>query len=293
MQLSDSDLGAYLRLVRPTLSSEKQHERAEAMRAKVVAGERDLADLRVVRGSDGELTAAMRLAPAGEGVVVVVGPFGDATEAATLLPEAFARAQELNTRVLMTRPTADRLVPAYRSALLDLGFVERGERIEFKTSVEALPLDDGSPLTWKGLSDVGEDFAVTMLARAAEGDPHGLSEDEDPRDALRSYLSDAELTCDPDCVQIGYDGDDAVAFLCAQIAPSDGWSRITYMGLVPAARGRGLGIWVHRRGFRLMRDLGGKLYHGGTASSNAAMVRLFTKHGCEEIERMIDFEWNA
>jgi hypothetical protein len=41
----------------------------------------------------------------------------------------------------------------------------------------------------------------------------------------------------------------------------------------------------------MIRDQGGKLYHGGTAVENAAMVRLFLAHGCEEFERMYEYEW--
>jgi GNAT superfamily N-acetyltransferase len=63
------------------------------------------------------------------------------------------------------------------------------------------------------------------------------------------------------------------------------------MGVVPEARGRGLGTWVHRHGFRMLRDQGGKLYHGGTAAVNAPMLRLFRAHGCKEAARMVEFEW--
>ena len=83
-----------------------------------------------------------------------------------------------------------------------------------------------------------------------------------------------------------------MAFVCAQVAPSDGWSRITYMGLVESARGRGLGRWVHRRGFAMMRAQGGELYHGGTAAENAGMLRLFVDHGCDEVARLEEFEWH-
>ena len=92
-------------------------------------------------------------------------------------------------------------------------------------------------------------------------------------------------------MQVGFvDGREA-AFVCAQVAAKDGWSRISYMGVVPDARGQGLGTWVQRRGFRLMRELGGTTYHGGTAADNAAMLRLFEKHGCEECARLREFEW--
>lgn len=131
------------------------------------------------------------------------------------------------------------------------------------------------------------------LLEVAAGDPHSRDEQEDPRDALADWLSAPGLTSGPACVQIGYLDDRAVAFVCAQVSPEDGWSRITYMGLVPDARGRGLGTWVHRRGFRMLREQGGKLYHGGTAAANTGMLRLFREHGCKEVVRMLEYEWHA
>jgi hypothetical protein len=40
----------------------------------------------------------------------------------------------------------------------------------------------------------------------------------------------------------------------------------------------------------MIRDQGGTLYHGGTATDNAGMLRLFEVHGCVEAERMLEFE---
>jgi len=73
-----------------------------------------------------------------------------------------------------------------------------------------------------------------------------------------------------------------MAIVVAQIDPKSGWSPITHMGIIRAFRGRKLGKWVHRHGFEMMRDQGGKLYHGGTVSTNTAMIRLFNQHGCKE-----------
>jgi ribosomal protein S18 acetylase RimI-like enzyme len=77
-----------------------------------------------------------------------------------------------------------------------------------------------------------------------------------------------------------------MAIVVAQINPKSGWSRITHMGIIPAFRSRKLGKWVHRHGFEMMRGQGGKLYHGGTVSTNTAMIRLFNQHGCKEYRRM-------
>ena len=142
--------------------------------------------------------------------------------------------------------------------------------------VANLPLDDGTPLRWRDLAEVGEARAAAMLKEVAVGDPHSSDENEDPRAALAEWLGAPKLTNGPGCLQVGFLEDRAVAFVCAQVSPEDGWSRITYLGIVPE-----------------LREQGGKLYHGGTGTANAGMMRLFHKHGCEEVARMFDYEWRA
>jgi len=283
VELRADDLAAYARLAAPD-----RPDAVDRMRGEFERGERRFADVFVARALGGELTAALRAAPAGPATVVLAGPFGDDDAAARLVPEALARARELGARLVRIRPRAAQLGPRFRAALLGHGFRELGERIEFKTPVAELPLDDG-----RTLAEVGGDAAAEMLARAAAGDPRGDDENDDPRAAIAEFLGAPALTHGPDCVQVGYLDGRPVAFVCAQVQPTDGWARITYMGVVPEERGRGLGAWVHRRGFRILRDQGGQLYHGGTAAANAPMLRLFRAHKCRETERMFEFEWVA
>jgi ribosomal protein S18 acetylase RimI-like enzyme len=286
VELRAEDLAAYVRLVAPD-----KPETLDRLCGEIERGQRLLADTRVARSGSGELLAAVRLAPQGPGLVVLAGPFGDDGAAAGLVPEALARARDLGARLVRNRPRVALLGPRYRAALLAHGFKDLGERIEFKVSVAELPLDDGTPLEWRTLGDVGLDHVAETLARVAEGDPRGTEEHDDPRGSIAEILGAPDLTRGPDCVQVGYLGGKPVAFVSAQVQPSDGWARIAYIGVVPEARGRGLGAWVHRHGFRMLRDQGGKLYHGGTAATNAPMLRLFRAHGCKEAARMFEFEW--
>jgi GNAT superfamily N-acetyltransferase len=285
VELRAQDLAAYVRLVAPD-----KPEALDRLRAEVERGERRLADTRVVRSATGEIEAALRLSAAGRTTVVLAGPFGEDGAAAGLVPEALARARELGARLVRIRPRVPQLGPLFCDALLAHGFKELGQRIEFKTPLAELPLDDGTPLEWR---EAGRDLAARMLARVAEGDPRGDDENDDPVVAITEFLAAPALTRGPGCLQVGFLDGKPVAFVCAQVQPSDGWARITYMGVVPEARGRGLGTWVHRRGFRMLRDQGGKLYHGGTAAANAPMLRLFRAHGCRESDRMLEFEWRA
>ena len=284
MELRLQDLDRYVRLVSP----DKPNAPAK-LRARVEQGKVCLADIRV----DLEVTGAIRLVPLGPRSAVLIGPFGEDAVAAELVPEMVERARAAEVETISFRPSAAELGPTYRVATLANGFCLLGERVEFKTAVEDLPGENGTPLTWRDLGEIGLDAAAKMMARTAKGDPTGRSEREEPRAALIEMLADPVLTDGPECVHVGFEGDRAVAFVLAQVLPKTGWSRIAYMGLIPAARGRGLGKWVHRHGFAMIRDQGGTLYHGGTATTNSAMLRLFQNHGCKEFERMFEFEWRA
>ena len=284
MELPLKDLAAYLSL------SAKEPEAALAkFAARIEKGEIRLADIRISR----DLTAAVRLAPLGPRSAVLVGPHGEDRAAAGLLGETLGRATELGVKAISSRPRVGRVGPEYHAALLSHGFIEHSRRVEFKAPVADLPPEDGTPLLWRDLDEVGLDAAAAVLGESAEGDPHGQSERDHPAAELTEWLADPVLTDGPECVHVGYEDDRTVAFVCAQVWPGNGWSRIAYMGLVPAARGRGLGRWVHRHGFQMIRAQGGTRYHGGTATDNPAMIRLFLAHGCVESERMHDFEWGA
>jgi len=297
VQLREADLEAYLRLLAPDATEERRARQLERIRAAVATGDRDLGDTRVAKSPAGELRAVLRLMLIGGETFMLSRPvMADAdadAQIVDLLAEAMQRAQAQGARIVRARPRVGEAGPLYLGALSDHGFAQLGERSEFKTAVSELPLDDGSPLQWRDLTEVGEELAAATLLAAAAGDPHGRDEQQDPRAALAEWLGAPELTTGPDCIQVGFLDDRAVAFVCAQVAPKDGWARISYMGIVPAARGRGLGTWVHRRGFRMLRDQGGTLYHGGTSAKNAGMLALFRKHGCKEVLRMLEFEWCA
>lgn len=178
------------------------------------------------------------------------------------------------------RLNLERAPDGLEALLAELGWERHGERLEFKTPVTALSTDWRGPLTWKSMDEVGLDFAAQILERAGQGPD--WEEDDDGVKLLESYLSDEELFCEPSCVQVGFDSEqDAVAIVIAQTAPSDGWCTMTFMGVVEEARGKGLGKWVHRRGFELFRQQGGVSYHGGTSARNEPMLKLFRAHGCK------------
>jgi GNAT superfamily N-acetyltransferase len=164
--------------------------------------------------------------------------------------------------------------------LPQLAFANRGRRLEFRRELAELPSGAGSPLCWRSAADLGwaPEAVAGLLSRVVAGDP-GHDPAEDPLAFIADWLADPVLTAGLGCVGIGYIGEDVAALAVAQINPKTLWSRISYMGVLPAFRGRGFGAWVHRQGFDMLRAQGGKLYHGGTSAENMPMLALFARHG--------------
>ena len=213
---------------------------------------------------------------------------------------ADARASHLHlleTRVVTHDADRDAALTAARASLARavlsaLGFAHDGGRDEFRLALDSdavaawlAPLTARDPLQWSALAPSGEvtfERAARAMHDVSLGDPSS-SPDEDAAAALREFLADASFTNDPLGVQVGtLDGVDA-AFVMTQVNPTTGWSRITYMGVAPAHRRRGLGAVVHARGIALARTLGGRLYVGGTSTANAPMLALFRRLGAEPL----------
>ena len=184
---------------------------------------------------------------------------------------------------VIEKPSSDELI----QHLPIFGFKFKEGRYEYRAFLSDLPDDNGSPLIWKtarglGWTDeqIGE-FLRTVAEGALDFDPA-----EDPLTHMQDWLKDPVLISGPDCISVGFIDGRPTALVVAQVNPRTLWSRLSYMGLIPKARGLGLGKWIHRRGFTMLKEQGGDLYHGGTNSQNEAMIRLFKSHGCRPYHRM-------
>jgi len=176
--------------------------------------------------------------------------------------------------------------------LEELGFLKEQDRIEYRRELAELPGDEGSPLVWSAIPSLeiaDLEKVVDLLKQAAVGDP-SFDPDADSLAELQADLKDFALTTGAHCIHIGHIDGKQAAVVFVQINPKTKWSRITYMGLLPEFRGTGLGKWVHRHGFEMMRTQGGSLYHGGTVSTNQSMIRLFETHGCKVFRRMQEWK---
>jgi hypothetical protein len=202
-----------------------------------------------------------------------------------LLDEAVSAARAEGAEELGLRLPEERGTPEMLQAIARTGGVEIGGRIEFRTELDVLPIETDSPLSWR---DVLPEQAAALLVSCSEGTSDGLEPGEDPLEVVRGWLESEGAVL----LQAGSLQDQDVALVCARATPEDGWSTLMFMGLAPAARGRGLGHATQRHGIALLRALGGRLYHGGTGLDNAAMRACFVRQGCLEYQRFRQFCWD-
>lgn len=203
------------------------------------------------------------------------------------IKQAIAESEVLKARILVFRLIKDLQSNEISNLLPQLGFKKKNERVEFKKSIDELPDDTGSPMTWKTALELGlspQDIANT-LKLVAEGDPD-TDPNEDPLLFIQDFLADPVLTSGLQCIHIGHIDGEVTALTVVQINPKSGWSRISYMGMAPKFRKQSLGKWVHRYSFKIMKAEGGKLYHGGTVATNTRMIRLFEQHSCNRFCEM-------
>lgn len=181
----------------------------------------------------------------------------------------------------------------FKKILVDLGFNKKSERIEYQIDVEKLPDDKNSPFMWKSASDLGwNEHDLIHFVSEVTKNAIGFDPNEKLEDFIQDFLKRDELTSGFECIHIGFLNETQCALAVVQIEQSTGWSRISYMGLIPEYRNKNLGSYVHRHGFEMMKAQGGKLYHGGTDLNNISMRKLFKKHGCEFLYQMEEWSLN-
>lgn len=211
-----------------------------------------------------------------------------------LLSQAKNAAIKFGARTIVLRLRLEYHASLFRSLLTELGFQKIAGRVEYKAQIKSLPTSGSSPLSWKSVKELG--WSSSDIAHFTQSifvnDP-SVNANENPEDFIQDWLIHDELTSGTECISIGFFNGNAIALVVAQINPEIGWSRISYMGILPEYRKMKLGQWVHRRGFQMMKDQGGILYHGGTHVENRAMRRLFEGHGCHLLCEMEEwtFYW--
>lgn len=198
-----------------------------------------------------------------------------------LLTQAKMAAIDFGATSIETRIRLEYEVELFRKLFQQLGFQKKAGRIEYQCDIEKLPGEEETPFVWETVRTLNWNkqqiakFTKEVVKDALDVDPN-----ENPEDFIQDWLQHHEYTSGPDCIAIGFQNREPCALSVTQINKDSGWSRISYMGLIPSHRGKDLGKWVHRHGFAMMKQQGGKLYHGGTHTENIAMRKLFESHGC-------------
>jgi hypothetical protein len=197
----------------------------------------------------------------------------------------------IDSRVITATEGVDEGLTATRAALhrdsLSARGFKRGEdRVEYHMDLaDALAALDtrksAAELVWDCVDTESESDLVRaagLFHQASEGDPASHS-DEDRMGFLRALIEEKDTVQAPERLQIGMCGNDPAAVLALMVYPSDGWSTIYYLGVLPAFRRRGFGAAAMLQGFHSLRAMGGKIYHDGTGWGNAAARALFAHLG--------------
>lgn len=288
MHLTDERIEDYIRMATLEATPEHVEKRAARMRSRIASGEIDPCDV-ILCEREG-LAGAMFVRMVGEGQVLLGAArlrTASADVVGELIATALVRAHELGASRAYSRVDDGLAFSGYDEALRLAGFTQEGRRVEYKTPVDELPDEDpASPFTWRTLHEFGIDAFAALLGEVVVGDP-GWDPSDEPHAWLRDHLPPERR--DGDFAQIGLVDGEPAAALVVRVDAHDGWSSISYMGVRPAMRGRGLGSHLQRRGFAIMRAHDGRLYHDGCAEDNAPMRRVFERHGCHEALRMT--EW--
>jgi hypothetical protein len=210
----------------------------------------------------------------------------------SLIYQAKRAAIDFGAEAIVTRICLEYEAELFKKLFSQIGLTKVAGRIEYQCDVSKLPDDIGTPILWKSAQDLGwtkielAEFTKKIVTDALDIDPN-----EKPEDFIQDWLHHDEFTYGLSCIGVGFLNNNPGALVVAQINKETGWSTLSYMGLVPELRGKGLGKWVHRHGFEMMKAQGGKLYHGGTHAENQPMRKLFESHGCHVFCEME--EWSS
>jgi GNAT superfamily N-acetyltransferase len=197
----------------------------------------------------------------------------------------------VDSRVVTATEGVDEALTTARAALhrrsLSAGGFKRGEdrleyRMELADALAALKVrKSAAELGWNCVDAESEPDlarAAGLFRRASEGDPASHS-DDDALGFLRALIREKGTVQAPERLQIGMCGKDPAAVLALMVHPSDGWSTIYYLGVLPAFRRRGFGAAAMLQAFHSLKAMGGKVYHDGTAAENVAARALFARLG--------------
>jgi GNAT superfamily N-acetyltransferase len=259
--------------------------------ARYRRGDVDLSRIAVCRQADDADTVVgdLRCVPVGDGEYVLTElrsleeariTHGDLTS----MLDHLLRPVGADATVL-SRVDKGSLFPAYERALREHGFRSAGDRVEFRSPIGELDLEQRRALRWRSYSgELRDELArVFLLCNTDSSDAF-----DDPLKEFAELCTDCEVDAHPGRLQLGYDDGAPVGLFFAYTVGE--WGTVPFMGVVPDMRGRGFGADVHAKAVSQLATEGATTYHDGTSCANLAMVRLFEKMGCTKLSEMREFK---
>lgn len=203
-----------------------------------------------------------------------------------MLCEHVRAAEGRGLRILqsMTAPDADTdrelLKRSGFRRLTELLYLERDARRPVAPASRPPP-----PVTWESYSPGNREAFARVVAGTYEGsrDCAELSGVRTIDDTLASHRATGEF--DPRFWLLARNGEDVLGVLLLSRLPERASTEVVYMGLLPAARGRGYGVTLLRRALDAAREQGSTALTLTVDVENAPARRLYGAFGFVETAR--------
>jgi RimJ/RimL family protein N-acetyltransferase len=172
--------------------------------------------------------------------------------------------------------------------LLNSGYdlLRDGLRWRYSPSAEA---PQERPLAFRTLPEVGEETFVEAIAATYEGTrdswiAQSIEENGTLEAARLDFVAEQGLDYQPEWWELAYTADDALAGVI-MAARNPTAAVISYVGVVPEHRGRGLAPQLVRRGTERLLASGAEEIRGDCDRDNVGMVKAFERAGYEQFAR--------
>ncbi|HET8872804.1 MAG TPA: GNAT family N-acetyltransferase, partial [Gaiellaceae bacterium] len=144
-------------------------------------------------------------------------------------------------------------------------------------------------LTFRALPEVGEDAFVQAIAATYEGIrdswiTRGIEENGTLGAARADFRDEQGLDYRPEWWELAYTADGTLAGVI-MAARNPTAAVISYVGIVPERRGRGLAPQLVRRGTGRLLESGAEEIRGDCDRDNIGMIKAFERAGYEEFAR--------
>jgi len=167
----------------------------------------------------------------------------------------------------------------YENILRGLRFSVEREKAYYSRSLEEWlsPYEDS--FSYRPLIDIGRDSLIQLLGEVRTGD-HGEDQETSIQESFPALL---ESMSRPFALKwkAAYLNDEIAGIMLPDIYPDEPHKgTITYIGIRPRFRGRGLARILHAKALSDLAMLGVKTYVGSTHIRNTAMRKVFESNGC-------------